>query len=111
MAEDAVWIVTGLGQDVPVTPTGRIERGAASAVASSVLRAVEVGALKENMERFLGQLREILGAGVERVGAFELSEVELTAQISADGKVGLVGSGIGVEAQGGIRLTLRRRTG
>lgn len=99
---DSFWIVTA------DEAGGRVERGFGEAVARTTLRAVGLDTLKGNMHRFLDQLREILDAGADRIGRFELEQVEVTAQIGGNGQIALVGSGVKVEAQGGIRLILRR---
>jgi hypothetical protein len=38
-----------------------------------------------------------------------LEEVEFSAEVSADGEFKLLGTGIGVEAKGGVKFTLMPR--
>jgi hypothetical protein len=46
---------------------------------------------------------------VVRSGDFELVAVELTLRVSADGKVGLLGSGVGIKGGGSMKLKFVRR--
>lgn len=86
----------------------RTERGIAGKLASNVAHNVSVPMLKQNMESFFNQIREILDSGADCVGAFQISEIEVCAQISGEGQVALMGSGAKIEAQGGIKFTLCR---
>jgi len=72
------------------------------------MNAVSVSALKKNMESFFTQLREILDTGKDKIGAFEVDQVEVSAQITGDGKVCLMGSGVKVGVQGGVIFLLKR---
>ena len=90
------------------TEEKRVERGIGGKLASNVINAVSVSVLKKNMESFFNQIREILETGTDRIGAFQISEIEVCAQITGEGQVTLVGSGVKIEAQGGIKFTLCR---
>jgi len=103
-ANDEVWVVTALGRD-----RQRIERGLGDVVAEGTALAVPLAALKSNMQRFLGQLREILASGDQELGGFEIDRVEVSAQINADGQVCLLGSGLKLAAGGGLTFVLKRR--
>ena len=63
---------------------------------------------RENMESFFNQIKEILDSGTDRIGAFQISEIQVYAQITGDGQVALMGSGVKIEALGGIKFTLCR---
>lgn len=86
----------------------RTERGIAGTLASNVAHSVSVPMLKQNMDSFFNQIREILDSGADCAGAFQVSEIEVCAQISGEGQVALMGSGAKIEAQGGIKFTLCR---
>lgn len=86
----------------------RLERGIGGKLVSNVVHSVSVSVLKQNMESFFNQIREILESGTDQIGAFQISEIEVCAQISGEGQVALMGSGVKVEAQGGIKFTLCR---
>lgn len=87
---------------------GRVERGLGDSILKRGPSAVSVSALKKNMQAFFGQLGEIVAPGAVTVGAFELSQIEITAQITGDGKVCLLGTGAKLEVQGGIKFVLNR---
>ena len=108
MAENAnehIFVVTGLS-DQP--KADRTERGLGDRIFKKGISAVSVSALKENMQAFFRQLQEIIGPGKETIGAFELSQIEVTAQVTGDGKVCLLGTGAKIEVQGGIKFVLNR---
>lgn len=86
----------------------RTERGIGSKLASAMVHGVSVSMLKRNMDVFFDQIREILQNGADRIGEFQISEIEVCAQISGQGQVALLGSGAKIEAQGGIKFTLCR---
>ncbi len=100
-----ILILTGLSEQ---PETGRVERGLGDRILKRGVSAVSVSALKENMQMFFRQLQEIVGPGKETIGAFELSQIEVTAQVTGDGKVCLLGTGAKIEIQGGIKFVLKR---
>lgn len=102
---DQILVVTAIGDRTKET---RPERGLGDTLVAKSLSAVDVSILKKNMDRFFHQLREILDAGSDKVGAFEVAQVEISAQIAGDGQVCLMGSGVKVEMQGGIKFVLKR---
>ncbi|NIP53378.1 MAG: hypothetical protein GWN67_14575 [Phycisphaerae bacterium] len=104
-ADEHILVLTGFS-DQP--EAGRVERGFTDRVLKRGVSAVSVSALKENMQAFFRQLREIVGPGKEMIGAFELSQIEVTAQVTGEGKVCLLGTGAKVEVQGGIKFVLNR---
>ena len=101
-----IFIVSTLGSR---PEDGRIERGGfGPKLAEKSLNAVSVAVLKDNVARFFSQLHEILDTGAEAIGAFEVSQVEVSAQITGSGQVCLLGSGGKVELEGGIKFVLKR---
>lgn len=85
-----------------------VERGLTDVLRSPYTAAIDVSVLQKNLQQFFRQLREILESGADEVGAFSLSQVEIAAQISAEGKVSLLGSGGSVGAQGALKFVLKR---
>jgi hypothetical protein len=104
--DDQILVVTDLDIEAGSRP---IERGPGRALAEGALRAVPVSVLKANMDRFFGQLREILASNGDDVGGFEVSEVEIAAKITGDGQISLMSSGVKVGFQGGMTFKLKRR--
>lgn len=103
--DERILILTGLS-DQP--ETGRVERGLGDRILKRGVNAVSVFTLKENMQAFFRQIQEIIGPGEKTIGVFELSQIEVTAQVTGDGKICLFGSGAKIEVQGGIKFVLNR---
>ena len=102
---DTILVISSMSS---VTDEKRIERGVGGKLASSVMHSISVPALKKNMDSFFNQIKEILDSGTDQFGMFQISEIEICAQISGEGQVALMGSGVKIEAQGGIKFTLCR---
>ena len=104
-SDDQILIIT----DSPSRDdSGRVERGAGASVIAKGASAVSVAVLKANMEAFFGQLREILSSGDPHLGPFAIERVEVFAQVTGDGQIGLMGAGAHIGVQGGIKLVLHR---
>lgn len=86
----------------------RNERGLREVLAEGVTHVVPCAVLKANMESFLRQVRDIISVGSDSIGGFEIDQVEVAAQISGDGQVCLVGSGVKVTAGGQVKFVLKR---
>ncbi|NQV32220.1 MAG: hypothetical protein HQ515_05970 [Phycisphaeraceae bacterium] len=104
-ASEKMWIVAA--SETPVQPD-RVERGSIPRAAIENIRAVSVSLLNENMEAFFKQLQKIVTPAQEAIGAFELSQVEVTVQVTGEGKVCLLGTGAKMELQGGLKFILKR---
>lgn len=73
-----------------------------------VLKELGVKQLSSNLQGFLSQLDKVLNNLNDRVGNFEVDEMEVYAEISAEGKVSLMGTGVQAGTTGGVKLILRR---
>ena len=102
---DTMLVISSVGD---VAEERRPERGIGGKLVSNVVHSVSDSVLKQNMESFFNQIRDVLEGGTDRIGAFQISQIEVCAQISGEGQVALMGSGVKVEAQGGIKFTLCR---
>lgn len=104
--DDVFWVVTQMDDS---SNEQRIERGlGATLFQSGKAKSVDTADLKHNMARFLANLEDILDAGKSRIGEFQIDEITVSAQISADGKVCLLGSGVKAGMQGGLKFVLKR---
>ncbi|MGD8372617.1 MAG: hypothetical protein PVF76_16460 [Syntrophobacterales bacterium] len=103
---DQILIVTSIEEKAD--DQRRRERGLGDRLTQGVISAISVSELKKNVESFFAQLKEILDTGVERIGRFEVDQVEISAQITGEGKVCLMGSGVQLGAEGGIKFVLKR---
>lgn len=71
---------------------------------------VDIATIEANMATVVDQLGRIL-APVERLKEWEIDEVEIDLGISGKGEIGLLGTGVGVEARAGIKLVLEKEEG
>lgn len=101
-----IWIISSVGSQAEESRPMR--GGLAARLAEKGLNAVSVEALKHNVTRFLSQLHDILDTDASRIGAFEIAEVEVAAQITAGGEICLLGSGGKMEVEGGLKFVLKR---
>src|SRR5712692_5780357 len=95
--------------DQKITIVGTVSGASRDSTRDIVERVVDVTHVRENFERFLQSLKEILDVEVPHVRNFELDEVAFSAEITASGDFKLLGVGVGVEANGGVTFTLRRK--
>ena len=72
------------------------------------LKEVSIKNLSSNLQNFLGQLDQVLKNVNDKVGGFEVDELEVYAEVTAEGKVSLLGTGVQSGATGGFKLILRR---
>jgi len=74
----------------------------------SGITAIPMNELRRNVCSFIEGARGLMAEVDQRVGAYHLQEVEISAQIGADGKVGFLGSGVGVATTASFKLKLVR---
>jgi hypothetical protein len=72
-------------------------------------RSVPIEQVQNNITGFLSNVQDMLAKSVETSGDFSVQVVEINAQISGEGQVGFMGSGIGVSGSAGITFVLKRR--
>lgn len=73
-------------------------------------QAVKIETLNRNFGVFMTSVQQIVAAEQTEVGDFALDEISFTAEISVNGEFKLLGTGVGMEASGGITFKLRRQT-
>jgi len=69
---------------------------------------VDTERLSESLRRLCAQTIDLFGDVDRAGGAFELSSVQLTVEVSGSGEVRLIGA-VSMEVTGGIALTFTRR--
>ena len=101
-----IWVITA--EPVPPqTKTTRIGVPEKAPLPAGV--QIDVDKLQASMQAFLDNVREIVGVGVSDVGPFRLTEISLSATISADGELKLLGAGVGMGLSGGLNFVLTRK--
>ena len=101
-----VFDVESVSQGRPSGPLLRSGR-----VGEKVMKAtaVAVDQVEKNMAQFLSGIGDVISRGAEITGEYEVDTVEVNAQISADGQIGFMGSGIGVTGSAGITFVFKRQ--
>jgi len=70
---------------------------------------VSARALADRVEEFVNSMRTVLGELPEVVGQYEIDQITVAAEVSAKGKVSLLGSGGELAGKGGLTFTFRKR--
>ena len=91
---DEIWVATG---DTGIPGT----RG-------SNLQPMKVHELAVNVNVFIEQVGKVLESTPDVLGPFHFDEFEIHAEISADGTIAILGSGVHAGASGGLRFVFRR---
>ena len=71
---------------------------------------IDVEKLGDEVRAFMGAMEKIIGKLSEEVGNYHMETVSVTAEVSAKGKVSLLGSGGELGGKGGITFTFKRST-
>lgn len=69
---------------------------------------LEVEKLAVNVNLFVQQMGKVLESTPETLGKFHFDEFEIHADISADGTIAVLGSGMHAGVGGGLRFVFRR---
>lgn len=72
-------------------------------------KRIPVEALAGGIESFLQMLADVIQRAPEAVGAFSLTELTLSAEVTAQGKLVLLGTGVESSAKGGITFKFERK--
>jgi hypothetical protein len=68
----------------------------------------DVEALEDNVSDFIITLQGVLKTAPRRIGEFRLREFTVSAEITAEGKLSLMGIGGGVGTTGGLTFTFEQ---
>ena len=93
----------------PITePNANVMRGDRQ----SKVKAVEVSieSLTRNTKVFLSQINHILSEDEpDENSRYEMEKVEISASITSSGKLAILGNGIELSGQGGVKFVLKRK--
>ena len=90
--QEKMWVITG---DLVAT------RGSGP-------KQLKIEDLSINVNMFLNQMGSILEKAPDKVGKFQFNEFEVHAEITAQGTIAVLGSGMQAGASGGLRFVFRR---
>ena len=95
---------------VPAAPGGDTRPMQPRGLADKLQNAVDVGVeqLEQNFASFLANIGRILGKAESVAETYQVDRVEIEAMVSADGKVGLAGSSVGLSGHSSLKLVLVR---
>jgi hypothetical protein len=71
-------------------------------------KEIAVNDFKENLSRFLLNVEGILSTSKDRYGNFIMDSIEINAEVSAEGKVGFMGTEVGISGTHGIKFVFKR---
>ena len=71
---------------------------------------LNVEELAINVNLFVQQMGKVLESTPETLGKFHFEEFEIHAEISADGTIAVLGTGVHVGGAGGLRFVFRRES-
>src|SRR6476661_655013 len=71
-------------------------------------KEIAVDDFKYSLSRFLLTVENILSTSKQRYGDFIMDSIEINAEVSADGKVGFMGTEVGVSGTHGIKFVFKR---
>ena len=84
---------------------------AQGATRSRAPKELPVEQLSTNVNIFIGQLGHIVDNVPPTLRSYELEEISFTAEVTGKGELSLLGSGVSVEAKGGLTFTFKRSHG
>lgn len=94
--------------DKPTKDTMWVMVGDAGVTRGGGAKQLKVEELSVNINIFLEQVGSILKSAPEQVGKFQFDEFEVHAEITAQGTIAVLGTGVQAGASGGLRFVFRR---
>ena len=98
---DRMWVVTSEPASPYTTRGGQDGKGTSK-------QPLKVEELTTNVTIFIQQLGKVLESAPDTLGKFHFDEFEIHADISADGTLAILGSGVHAGASGGLKFVFRR---
>jgi hypothetical protein len=77
-------------------------------VRGGLTKGIKVDVLGENVNLFITQIGNILDKAPEKIDKFKLTQITVSAEISAKGSLVLLGTGVESEGKGGISFVFTR---
>ena len=98
--------IIGTQETTAVTRSGR------SSQVDRVSSEVSIDTLRNKFSEFMTSLEEAFAVDAIQTatGAFELTEIQFSAELSASGDFKLLGTGVGVSAGSALAFVLRRKS-
>ena len=71
-------------------------------------KELQIDVLGKNVNLFITQMGDILANTPDKVDKFKLTQITVTAEISAKGSLVLLGTGVEAESKGGVTFVFTR---
>jgi hypothetical protein len=75
----------------------------------AIRNTISTSQLRSSMIEFVNAIAKVVEGTPEILGRYGLTEIVLSAEISASGRISIVGSGVELGTTGGLQLTFTRR--
>lgn len=73
------------------------------------INEIDLANIKNNFDKVMVDLEQIFQSAFNKTfGEFSIDEVEAHVEVTAEGKVGLLGSGMGLQGSTGIKLVFKK---
>lgn len=105
MSEEIIWVVTEESAQTSGTQRGYRE------VATKRGVKIPIQILEQRMSRFLKSVSRLFYQAEQQAQlkpGMQLDEIELSVEISGEGEIKLMGSGVSTGGKGGIKLKFKR---
>jgi hypothetical protein len=109
MSDAMITIVSG--EVVDTTSDGRPLAPRRLGDAAKAVRITErsVEEVKANLSRFVSQVSEMLDAARSEIEGYVLETVEVAAEITGEGKVGFMGTGVNLGGSTSLKIVFRKK--
>jgi hypothetical protein len=74
-----------------------------------IRNTISTSQLRSSATEFVKAIAKVVDGIPETFGRYSLTEIALSAEISASGRISIVGSGVELSTAGGLQLTFTRR--
>ncbi|NET07474.1 MAG: hypothetical protein F6K16_22775 [Symploca sp. SIO2B6] len=106
MSEEIIWVVTEENSQISGTQRGYRE------VAKQRGVKIPLQILEQRMSHFLKSVSKLFYQAEQQAGVksgMQLDEIELSVEISGEGEIKLMGSGVNTGGKGAIKLKFKRK--
>lgn len=87
-----------------------VRTGDSTSMRGAPAKELKVEVLAENVNLFLTQIETMLETAPDEVGKFRFTEFSVSAEVSANGKLVLLGSGVETSVQGSLTFKFERKS-
>lgn len=71
---------------------------------------IPIDGLKSQVDAVISGLDDLFAARADALKNYELAEFTVSLEVTASGKIGILGTGVETSGTGGIELTFRRKS-